>query len=52
MSANDDRTTYSIQGIDRETGESVSYPTSADEVEQMMIATEGLPDPENVIDDE
>lgn len=43
---------FTITGIDAATGERVSYPLSADEVEQIMISAQGLPDPTDVLDED
>ena len=44
--------TYTLRGIDRETGEVVEVPMSPRQVEQLMIDAEGLPDPADVIYDD
>jgi hypothetical protein len=44
--------TYTLTGVDRETGERVSSPITAAEFEQIIVAAEGLPDPNDVADDE
>ena len=43
---------YTVTGIDPETGEPVTTPITAPGVEQAMIAGDGLPDPDAVIDDD
>ena len=43
---------YTITGIDPETGEPVTTPITAPGVEQAMIAGDGLPDPDDLIDDD
>ena len=43
---------YVLSAIDHETGEPIEIPVSAAEVKRMMILAEGLPDPEDVLDEE
>jgi hypothetical protein len=47
-----DEPRYTITAIDRETGESVTTPITAPGIEEAMIANEGLPNPDDVIDDD
>lgn len=47
-----DEQTFTLTGVDRATGETVVEQLSAAEVERIMIAAEGLPDPNVVSDDE
>lgn len=46
-----DEPQYTITGFDRATGERVGYPLTADEVEQIIIVGQGLPDPNDVTDE-
>lgn len=43
---------YTVTAIDPETGEPVTTPITAPGVEQAMIAGDGLPNPDDVIDEE
>lgn len=47
-----DEPSYTITGFDSTTGERVSYAMTAAEVEQFIVLAEGLPDPNDVSDDD
>jgi hypothetical protein len=50
----DPKPQYTIVNVDQETGEVLDgpYPISPAEVEDTMVKGDGLPNPENVLDEE